>query len=185
MWQQKPNFVCLAFLLLPTGDLSEDPRFPKVQWPTPDVCPACHDEVKGLHTWNKAQVLQFLKQHYGTANILYTSTDSQAGPEEQIPQAERETSSLKKQEDKFLGPEKQLDPKRRAKDLPKGDEGQRASVEEEMKKAVSFLGIGFSNLDMSLCIVLYVASSLFLMIMYFFFRMRSKRWKTRHPRPYV
>lgn len=49
--------------------------------------------------------------------------------------------------------------------------------------AVPFLGIGFSSLDMSLCVVLYVASSLFLMLMYFFFRARSKRWKVRlyHP----
>ncbi|XP_066466761.1 sulfhydryl oxidase 2 [Tiliqua scincoides] len=182
LWLWEKHNVVNARL---AGDLSEDPRFPKVQWPTPDVCPACHEEVKGLHTWNKAQVLQFLKQHYGTDNILYSSTEGQVGYEErELPEA----SSLKKQsgklEDKFLGPEKQLDPKRRAKDHPGRDQGQRASV-EEMKQAVSFLGVGFSNLDMSLCIVLYVASSLFLMIMYFFFRMRSKHWKMRHPRPYV
>ena len=54
---------------------------------------------------------------------------------------------------------------------------QRLQALEEAKAAVPFLGVGFSSLDMSLCVVLYVASSLFLMIMYFFFRVRSKRWK--------
>ncbi|MBV99495.1 Sulfhydryl oxidase 2, partial [Eschrichtius robustus] len=49
----------------------------------------------------------------------------------------------------------------------------------------AFLGTGFSSLDMSLCVVLYVASSLFLMVMYFFFRVRSKRWKVRHHHPSV
>ncbi|EHB04829.1 Sulfhydryl oxidase 2 [Heterocephalus glaber] len=27
------------------GQLSEDPKFPKVPWPTPDLCPACHEEI--------------------------------------------------------------------------------------------------------------------------------------------
>ena len=51
--------------------------------------------------------------------------------------------------------------------------------------AAAFLGMGFSSLDMSLCVVLYVASSLFLMVMYFFFRVRSKRWKVKHHHPSV
>uniref|UniRef100_A0A8C5UHL2 Sulfhydryl oxidase n=1 Tax=Malurus cyaneus samueli TaxID=2593467 RepID=A0A8C5UHL2_9PASS len=59
------------------GDLTEDPKFPKVQWPTPDICPACHEEIKGLHSWNEDQVLQFLKSHYSSENILYKYTESQ------------------------------------------------------------------------------------------------------------
>uniref|UniRef100_A0A8D0ENC9 Sulfhydryl oxidase n=1 Tax=Strix occidentalis caurina TaxID=311401 RepID=A0A8D0ENC9_STROC len=52
------------------GDLTEDPKFPKVQWPTPDICPACHEEIKGLHSWNEAQVLQFMKYHYNIIIVL-------------------------------------------------------------------------------------------------------------------
>uniref|UniRef100_A0A8C9KIW7 Sulfhydryl oxidase n=1 Tax=Panthera tigris altaica TaxID=74533 RepID=A0A8C9KIW7_PANTA len=60
-----------------------------------------------------------------------------------------------------------------------------AEGRREAEAVVPFLGMGFSSLDMSLCVVLYVASSLFLMMMYFFFRVRSKRWKVRHHRPSV
>lgn len=58
--------------------------------------------------------------------------------------------------------------------------GPSVKLESLSGAAVPFLGVGFSSLDMSLCVVLYVASSLFLMAMYFFFRVRSKRWKARH-----
>lgn len=179
------------------GDLSEDPKFPKVQWPTPDVCPACHEEIKGLHSWNKIEVLKFLKQHYGSDNILYTYAEDQTELEERerLEEKQRTKKPSRENKDKVPNLEKQLDSQSRilerlkAKEDPVRDRGQKpggaSAREEETKRGVSFLGIGFSNLDMSLCIVLYVASSLFLMIMYFFFRMRSKRWKVKYNRPYV
>ncbi|KAG7480460.1 hypothetical protein MATL_G00056370 [Megalops atlanticus] len=63
------------------GALSEDPRFPKTQWPTPDLCPACHEERDGLHVWNEERVLAFLKLHYGAANISPKYASSASGPE--------------------------------------------------------------------------------------------------------
>ncbi|KAJ6629273.1 hypothetical protein lerEdw1_014688, partial [Lerista edwardsae] len=185
LWLWEKHNVVNARL---AGDLSEDPRFPKVQWPPPGACPACHEESRGLHAWNEAQVLQFLKQHYGRGNVLQSPAEDQGGSEERERPGEGGAPSAKKQqsgrpEDKLLAPPP------RAKGSPGGEQpGPRAGVEEEeaeRRRAVSFLGGGFSSLDMSLCIVLYVASSLFLMIMYFFFRVRSKRWKMRPPRPYV
>ncbi|XP_053138359.1 sulfhydryl oxidase 2 isoform X2 [Hemicordylus capensis] len=195
LWLWEKHNVVNARL---AGDLSEDPKFPKVQWPTPDLCPACHEENKGLHTWNKAQVLQFLKQHYGSGNLVHPYTEGPADLEEgELPGARGEDAPYKKpsrrNEDKVPDPDKQRDPEWRvldqlsAKDSPSKDPGQMAAEsirgEEVVKQAVSFLG--FSNIDMSLCVVLYMTSSLFLMILYFFFRMRSKRWKVRHYRPYV
>nr|XP_008122395.2 PREDICTED: sulfhydryl oxidase 2 [Anolis carolinensis] len=55
--------------------------------------------------------------------------------------------------------------------------------EEERKARGSFLG--FSSLDMSLCIALYGTSSLFLILLFVFFRMRSRRRKARPGRPHV
>ncbi|XP_063000496.1 sulfhydryl oxidase 2 [Elgaria multicarinata webbii] len=199
LWLWEKHNVVNARL---AGDLSEDPKSPKVQWPTPDICPACHEESQGVHAWNKGQVIEFLKHHYSSDNILYTYAEGQGHPDESELREEeeevREKSLPKKEsrrnEDKLPDPEKSLDSRSRvldrwmAQDGPVKDRGKKADesvIEEEMKQAVSFLGIGFSNVDMSLCIVLYVASSLFLMIMYFFFRMRSKRWKVRYSRPYV
>nr|XP_048678871.1 sulfhydryl oxidase 2 isoform X3 [Caretta caretta] len=187
--------------LINTGDPSEDPKFPKVQWPTPDLCPECHDEIKGLHSWNEAQVLQFLKHHYHHENILYKYAEGQVNANEiELGDVrERKDKNLPKKmsgdkEDKILDQQNMLDSKSKVLDKlitnngPVKDRGKNAIesvIHKETKPSVSFLGIGFSNIDMSLCVVLYVASSLFLMIMYFFFRMRSKRWKVRYYRPAV
>ncbi|EFB22702.1 hypothetical protein PANDA_014077, partial [Ailuropoda melanoleuca] len=182
------------------GHLSEDPKFPKVPWPTPDLCPACHEEIKGLHSWNEDQVLLFLKRHYGGDNLVdtYAADQGDTGEGGSPPQGrepERGLASPEKprgdQRAESLRPPRALPPGPRLSDgsrlgldgrlqSPSGAEGRR-----EVETAVPFLGMGFSSLDMSLCVVLYVASSLFLMVMYFFFRVRSKRWKVRHHRPSV
>ena len=172
-----------------------------MQWPTPDICPACHEEIKGLHSWNEAQVLQFMKYHYNSENILYKYIESQTDSSETEQGDTREVkdkSLLKKpsgnRENKIQDKQSILDSKSKVLDRlianqgPVKDSG-KSAVEsanlKETKQAVSFLGIGFSNIDMSLCVILYVASSLFLMIMYFFFRMRSKRWKVKYYRSSV
>lgn len=194
-------FLCCFIFPSQLGDLTEDPKFPKVQWPTPDICPACHEEVKGLHSWNKAQVLQFMKYHYSSENILYKYTESQTGSSEteQGDKRQGKDKSLQKKlsdnrENKTQDKEKPLDSGSRALEKPRAnrgpvrdsDKGAAGSASlKETKQAVFFLGIGFSNLDMSLCVILYVASSLFLMVMYFFFRMRSKRWKVKYYRSSV
>ncbi|KFP03538.1 Sulfhydryl oxidase 2, partial [Calypte anna] len=183
------------------GDLTEDPKYPKVQWPTPDMCPACHEEIKGLHSWNEAEVLQFLKDHYNSENILYKYIESQTDSietEQGDAKEVKDKSLLKKpsgnRENKIQDKENILDSDSKVldklianhgpvKDSSKGAVG--SATLKEMKQTVSFLGIGFSNLDMSLCVILYVASSLFLMIMYFFFQMRSKRWKVKSHRSSV
>ncbi|XP_043941680.1 sulfhydryl oxidase 1 [Protopterus annectens] len=51
------------------GDVSEDPKFPKLQWPPLDLCAECHNEVNGEHAWNMDAVLQFLKEHYSINNL--------------------------------------------------------------------------------------------------------------------
>ncbi|XP_061459870.1 sulfhydryl oxidase 2 isoform X2 [Rhineura floridana] len=191
VWLWKKHNVVNARL---AGGLNEDPKFPKAQWPTPDVCPACHEEIKGPPAWNEAQVLQFLKRHYDSGNFVYNYTGKgRSGLQDEgnkgASEEESQTGGGKSPDpDEWLDSESRILERRTAKDSSaKGRRKQaaEASVGEEGKQAVSFLGVGFSNIDMSLCILLYVASSLFLMIMYFFFRMRSKRWKVRYYRPYV
>ncbi|KAF4072696.1 hypothetical protein AMELA_G00265860 [Ameiurus melas] len=55
-----------------TGELSEDPHFPKVQWPPPDLCPACHSlKPSGEHTWVQEEVLSFLKNYYSAQYLLH------------------------------------------------------------------------------------------------------------------
>ncbi|XDA73469.1 hypothetical protein R6Z07M_003679 [Ovis aries] len=181
------------------GHPSEDPKFPKVPWPSPDLCPACHEEIKGLGTWNEDQVLLFLKRHYGRDNLVDTYSADLGDPSEGAPApGEKHEGSQAPPEQppadhgaESLRPPSLLPPRPRLSersqpglDLPLGSraggEGRRGA-----EAAAAFLGMGFSSLDMSLCVVLYVASSLFLMVMYFFFRVRSKRWKVKHHHPSV
>lgn len=64
--------VCLLMLFsISAGDLSEDPNFPKIQWPSPEMCPLCHSvRDNGEHRWNLDQVLAFLLSYYSPSNIL-------------------------------------------------------------------------------------------------------------------
>lgn len=53
------------------GEPSEDPHFPKIQWPTPELCPSCHSlKNGGEHSWSKEQVLDFLYNYFSAERIL-------------------------------------------------------------------------------------------------------------------
>ncbi|KAL4623332.1 sulfhydryl oxidase 2 [Arapaima gigas] len=168
------------------GALSEDPRFPKAQWPTPDLCPTCHEEQEGLHVWNEEKVLAFLKQHYSTGNISpkYTSSSS---PEVHGGQ-NKKTGLSPDQKPKAEGRGSPLPGGSTAREQHHGRNGHgEASVDarKEPKPSMTFLVLGFSSLDMSLCVLLYAFSCVFLILMFIFFHMRSKRWKIRYNRLYV
>ncbi|XP_028260221.1 sulfhydryl oxidase 1 [Parambassis ranga] len=60
------------------GALSEDPLFPKIQWPSPEMCPACHTvKDNGEHRWNMPQVLPFLMSHFSSSSILTDYLDNE------------------------------------------------------------------------------------------------------------
>lgn len=165
--------------------MSEDPMFPKTQWPTPDLCPTCHEEQEGLHVWNEDMVLTFLKQHYGAANISpkYTS-NSHPDPGPPAPNKAINTTPSNNHI-KGVKPSAESSPKHlKRTDLNGAGDGD-TGVQKEPRPSVSFLGLGFSSVDMSLCVLLYAFSCMFLMLMFFFFRVRSRRWKIKSNRPFV
>lgn len=59
------------------GDITEDPQHPKIQFPSPSMCPNCRlrnensDEIK----WDQVQVLRFLRYFYGKQTIVITDED--------------------------------------------------------------------------------------------------------------
>ncbi|XP_038131227.1 sulfhydryl oxidase 2 [Cyprinodon tularosa] len=151
------------------GSLSDDPLFPKAPWPSPALCPACHEENNGVHVWNQDNVLQFLRHHYGAANLspryslLPPPLPAAPGPT-RAPQQEPPAAA--------------------------GGGGRAREQKEEVVSGgggggVWILALGFNSVDMSLCVVLYVCSCLVLMLLFFFFKVRSRRWKTRHSRLHV
>ncbi|KAH8381686.1 hypothetical protein KR093_010648 [Drosophila rubida] len=46
------------------GDSTEDPKFPKLQYPSEQLCNSCHNT-----TWNRLEVLAFLKGAYDRRNL--------------------------------------------------------------------------------------------------------------------
>ncbi|XP_060933570.1 sulfhydryl oxidase 1 [Limanda limanda] len=62
------------------GALTEDPNFPKIQWPSPEMCPSCHTvEEDGDHRWNQETMLPFLMSYFSSDSILtdYLEDESQ------------------------------------------------------------------------------------------------------------
>ncbi|CAL8308272.1 unnamed protein product [Lota lota] len=52
------------------GALNEDPHFPKIQWPSPEMCPACHGvKPTGDHSWETDKVLAFLVSHFASDHL--------------------------------------------------------------------------------------------------------------------
>ncbi|XP_016991032.1 sulfhydryl oxidase 1-like [Drosophila rhopaloa] len=49
------------------GDATEDPKFPKVQFPLRKHCPSCYNS----NEWNRAEVLKYLKGLYNIKNVSY------------------------------------------------------------------------------------------------------------------
>ncbi|CAB1331911.1 unnamed protein product [Coregonus sp. 'balchen'] len=61
------------------GALSEDPHFPKIQWPSPELCPSCHGVKKsGEHTWNQEELLTFLRSHFSSEHLLSDYLEEEA-----------------------------------------------------------------------------------------------------------
>ncbi|XP_054335409.1 sulfhydryl oxidase 1 isoform X2 [Pongo pygmaeus] len=52
------------------GAPSEDPQFPKVQWPPRELCSACHNERLDVPVWDVEATLNFLKAHFSPSNII-------------------------------------------------------------------------------------------------------------------
>ncbi|XP_041861327.1 sulfhydryl oxidase 1 [Melanotaenia boesemani] len=84
------------------GALSEDPLFPKIQWPPPEMCSACHTVKEyGEHKWNKEQVLSFLLSHFNSSSILTDYLED----ESQILEKQRERHARRLEELEAMKPE--------------------------------------------------------------------------------
>ncbi|KAM3914892.1 sulfhydryl oxidase 1 [Leptodactylus fuscus] len=53
------------------GDETEDPDFPKVQWPPVDVCPDCQIKDGNNVTWDEAAVIRFMKKRFVVENLSH------------------------------------------------------------------------------------------------------------------
>ncbi|XP_060088592.1 sulfhydryl oxidase 1 [Heteronotia binoei] len=52
-----------------SGTKSDDPRFPKIQWPPQILCWPCQLIINGKRMWDERAVLEFFKSHFSRRNI--------------------------------------------------------------------------------------------------------------------
>ncbi|XP_035270619.1 sulfhydryl oxidase 1 [Anguilla anguilla] len=82
------------------GALSEDPSFPKVQWPPPDLCPRCHTVKRnGEHSWNQEEVLRFLKEYFSSERLLQDYLEGEA----QLLREQREKLAARREQEAQRG----------------------------------------------------------------------------------
>lgn len=62
------------------GAPSEDPQFPKVQWPPRELCPTCHNELRGTPVWDLGNILSFFKSHFARSNVVLDLPARGPGP---------------------------------------------------------------------------------------------------------
>uniref|UniRef100_A0A3Q1FVI4 Sulfhydryl oxidase n=1 Tax=Acanthochromis polyacanthus TaxID=80966 RepID=A0A3Q1FVI4_9TELE len=160
------------------GSLSDDPLFPKSPWPSTSLCSSCHEEKNGVHVWNRDNVLHFLRRHYCIANLSPRYSLVPPPPPERAQSGRPEG-----EEPQGGGPGREEEPRH-------GNQAAREEHQEVLVRSGSssvwILGsLGFNSVDMSLCVLLYVSSCLVLMLLFFFFKVRSRRWKLRTTRLHV
>uniref|UniRef100_A0A3Q3XQS5 Thioredoxin domain-containing protein n=1 Tax=Mola mola TaxID=94237 RepID=A0A3Q3XQS5_MOLML len=164
--------------------LSDDPLFPKAPWPSPSLCPSCHEEKNGVHVWNHDNVLLFLRQHYAASNL--SPRYSLTPPRLPAPPPDAGPGPTSRPREEHRGGGGKKEPDRKADEWPQPRPGEeRREVVGPGGGGVWILGLGFDSVDMSLCVVLYVCSCLFLMLLFFFFKVRSRRRKLRNSRLHV
>ncbi|KAM9743038.1 sulfhydryl oxidase 2 [Menidia menidia] len=152
------------------GSLSDDPSSPKAPWPGPALCPSCHGEQDGVHVWDRGAVLRFLRRHYSAAHL----SPWQPGP------------NPTRAPGRGVGPGPTVARGRGPGLGVEAGPGPGPSRAPGLTPAPGpapahrwVLGLGFTSLDVSLCLGLYVCSGLVLMLLCFFFRVRSRRGRTR------
>ncbi|KAH8335750.1 hypothetical protein KR074_012633, partial [Drosophila pseudoananassae] len=59
-----------------SGDATEDPQFPKIQFPSPESCPSCRNNAS---EWQTGEVLQYLKSLYGKDNLSFYGLPTSQG----------------------------------------------------------------------------------------------------------
>ncbi|XP_062986676.1 sulfhydryl oxidase 1 [Elgaria multicarinata webbii] len=62
------------------GTESENPKFPKIQWPPQDLCWSCQININGRRLWDERAILRFFKIHFSPGNIYLDFLKPERGP---------------------------------------------------------------------------------------------------------
>lgn len=166
------------------GDATEDPEHPKIQFPSREICETCHKEAEGENIeWNEKAVYGFLKIAYSKTSIIQDHTLLHFSRKD----VSSDKGDTKRSEDLKLIQE--LRNKKRKKKLEsmkmqylQGSEGH-SRIEGMRKRELDsrhgsvrrLHGIwGINTVDISLCVLFYIVSTSFILIVYFHFTVRKR-----------
>lgn len=133
-----------------SGDITEDPQHPKIQFPSPNMCPNCRlrNEESGNIKWDEVQVLRFLRHFYGKQNIVTTDNNLYGSKE-----GHRSFYTI-------------------------GNSSTVITLKNvSFLEKWSFQW--FTSTDISLCVSLYIVSALLLVLIFLLFRQRRRRKKSQ------
>ncbi|KAM9324753.1 sulfhydryl oxidase 1 [Gastrophryne carolinensis] len=101
---------------------NQDPEFPKIQWPSKDICSKCRRKLGNMETWNPNVVLRFLKQRFSKKKISYEYLED----EEELLKKQREgaSSSTERKERDLEDVEKEQEPPAIPTQPPNKSEGE-------------------------------------------------------------
>lgn len=120
------------------GDLSEDPEYPKMQFPSIDLCWSCYNVT--AEAWNFDQVLLYLKTVYSPAKLIRDASGSY----------ELAFSASK-------------------------DVANRGVIERDVGGSDGSANGMFSGIDVGLCLMLYIACMVFLLVAFIHVRLRRRK----------
>ncbi|XP_064616021.1 sulfhydryl oxidase 2-like [Liolophura sinensis] len=175
------------------GDPSEDPEHVKIQFPSEKDCPECLEgrDRKGKPLWHEDKVLEYLLKYYDRKNIVFGSVSSLAGvTTSRQPPSHDSTSPLDwwelQQRRADLQKLAEIRQKKREKSRLQiqGSEGTSASYNSKDGNRLLFVRTarskvvtpwGFNQLDISLCMLLWIVSSGIVILLYFHIMVRKKK----------
>ncbi|RXG59631.1 Sulfhydryl oxidase 2 [Armadillidium vulgare] len=138
------------------GDLSEDPKHPKEQFPSKVTCPKCW--FKGLDKFNNDEVLKFLMRLYGKNSI------SLEGSTNLLREKGNNSGNSHKNANNFISVDKTKIHKKIA-------ENNESNVKIQKLPSSTW---NFDSTDLNLCVLLYLASTLIIAAGYFMFILKRK-----------
>ena len=174
------------------GDQSEDPEHPKIQFPSKQLCPECHDGNK----WNDKNVLEFLLSFYGRVNIIPVQHGNMTDSAErttvanddkkldwwELQQRKNDLEKIRSLRYKKMEKRQQKKVEKLSKiavidknlDLHYGHLSRKDSLRLNNENKSVIYGWGFSNLDVSMCVTFYVLCTLMILVLYYHFIVRRK-----------
>ncbi|CAL4149286.1 unnamed protein product, partial [Meganyctiphanes norvegica] len=156
------------------GSASEDPKHPKVQFPSLKNCPKCWNSNS---EFNENEIFSYLKRIYAKGAISFRGTESILPPVDNRQARLIDTINNQRKAEALIGADENV---KGPSKLPK----EQKNSDGQLLKGATW---GFNNTDISLCVMLYGLSTIIIIGVYCMVlirrKMRRKKFLELHKLP--